>query len=47
MTDSAKRTVAKTISWRIVATIATFIVSYVISGDFSTAGGIAGVQVLD
>ena len=46
MSDSSIRTLAKTISWRIVATIATFIVSYLVSDDVSIAGTIAGSQIL-
>lgn len=46
MTDTASRTLAKTVSWRVVATIATFLVSYIISGDITIASGIAGSQVI-
>lgn len=46
MTDTSSRTLAKTISWRFIATFATFIVSYIISSDISIAGSIAGTQVI-
>lgn len=46
MTDTAIRTLAKTISWRIVATIASFFVSYVIVNDVSIASSIAGIQII-
>ena len=45
MIESSKRTLVKTVSWRIVATIATFAVSYFISGDYEVATGIAGIQI--
>lgn len=45
MTDTPKRTIIKTLSWRVMATIATFLVSYVISSDISIASGIAGTQI--
>jgi|694.fasta_scaffold22398_1 uncharacterized membrane protein len=46
MTDTPKRTVAKTFSWRIIATFATFFVSYIVSKDVSIASGIAGTQII-
>lgn len=46
MTDSPTRTIAKTISWRVLATITTFIVSYVISSNIKIASSIAGSQVI-
>ena len=45
MRETSSRTIAKTVSWRVVATIATFIVSYFISGDYEVATGIAGIQI--
>jgi len=46
MTDTTQRTIVKTISWRVLATIVTFIVSYLISNNISVASGIAGVQII-
>ena len=46
MTDNTSRIIAKTISWRVIATIATFFISYIVSNDLSIAGGIAGTQII-
>lgn len=46
MTDSSSRTIAKTISWRVVATITTFIVSYLASDNIVIASSIAGSQII-
>lgn len=45
LSDSPKRSLVKTISWRITGSGATFAISYAISGDFSIAGTIAAVQM--
>lgn len=44
--DSSKRSLAKTISWRITGSGATFAISYAISGNFSIAGTIASIQLV-
>lgn len=46
MIDTSTRTLAKTISWRVIATITTYAVSYFISGDTLVASSIAGSQIL-
>lgn len=43
--DSPKRSLAKTISWRITGSGATFAISYAILGDFSVSGTIAMIQL--
>lgn len=45
MTESIWRSFIKTISWRLTGSGATFIISYVITGDFSIAGSIALLQI--
>ena len=45
MSDSLSRSLAKTISWRITGSSATFLISYLISGNFIIAGSIALMQV--
>lgn len=45
MTDTSKRSIAKTISWRITGSSATFAISYAILGDFTVSGTIAIVQL--
>lgn len=44
--DSNKRSLMKTISWRLTGSGATFLISYLISGDFTIAGSIAVIQVV-
>ena len=46
MSDTPKRSIAKTVSWRITGSGATFAISYLISGDFSIASTIATVQLV-
>jgi uncharacterized membrane protein len=45
MSDSTTRSIAKTISWRITGSGATFLISYVVSGNLSVAGTIAIIQL--
>lgn len=45
MTDSPKRSLFKTISWRITGSTATFVISYAILGDFSISSTIALIQL--
>lgn len=44
--DSNLKSLLKTISWRIVGTIDTMVISYIITGDFSTAFSIGSVEVV-
>jgi uncharacterized membrane protein len=47
MTDvSAKRHLAKTITWRIVGTIDTFILGWIITGDWMAGLSIGGAELL-
>lgn len=43
--DSTKRSIAKTISWRLTGTGATFGISYLVSGSFGLASTIAVIQL--
>lgn len=45
MSDSTKRTFVKTISWRITGSASTFLISFLISGNFVIAGSIALIQI--
>lgn len=45
-TPSQKRSALKALSWRVLASLDTFIISYLITGKISWAAGIAGVEVL-
>ena len=44
--DSNKRSLAKTVSWRLTGSAATFTIAYVITGDISSSGTIATVQIV-
>ena len=44
--DKAKRSLVKTISWRITGSGATFGIGYLISGNFVIASGIASIQLV-
>ena len=44
VSDSHMRSISKAISWRIVGTIDTFVITLVITGNFVVAGSIASVE---
>jgi len=44
--DSAYRSLVKAISWRMVGTIDTFILSWIITGTITLATGIAFTEVM-
>lgn len=46
MSDTPKRSLVKTVSWRITGSGATFGISYLISGNFVVAGTIASIQLI-
>ena len=43
--EAHSRSFAKAVSWRIVASIDTFMISFFVTGKISLAGTIAGVEV--
>lgn len=43
--DTAKRSIAKTISWRLTGSGATFAIGYAILGDIGVSGTIAVIQL--
>ena len=45
MIETPVRSIAKTISWRLCGTSATFAISYAVLGDFSVSGTIAAIQL--
>lgn len=45
LAESRKRSVFKTITWRILATTDTFVISWIITGEWTLAGGIASVEI--
>ena len=46
MIDQPRRSLIKTITWRITGSGATFGISYLISGNFVIAGSIATIQLV-
>jgi len=44
MADSISRSIAKSLTWRITATITTIAIAYLIIGDVSTAMAIGGIE---
>jgi uncharacterized membrane protein len=46
LSDTAGRSMVKTISWRLTGSGATFLISYLIAGDFAVAGTIAVIQLI-
>ena len=45
MNESNARSIVKTITWRLTGSGATFLISYLMIGDFSIAGTIAVIQM--
>lgn len=45
MSSKRSRTAIKTLTWRVLATTDTFLISYFITGRFDFAGAIAGIEV--
>ena len=46
MTSKIRRSLAKTLTWRMVATTDTFIIAWFITGEWTWASAIAGIEVL-
>ena len=44
--DTARRSLFKTVSWRLTGSGATFLISYAIAGNFAIAGTIATIQLI-
>jgi len=44
--DSNKRSLTKTITWRLTGSSATFVISYLILGNITAAGSIALIQLV-
>ena len=43
--DTTKRSVVKTISWRLVGSSAVLLISFLLTGNFALAGSIALIQL--
>jgi uncharacterized membrane protein len=46
LSDTSRRSLVKTITWRVTGSGATFLISYAIAGNFAIAGTIAVVQLV-
>jgi len=46
MTDTAVRSLAKAVSWRVTGTIDTFLISWLITGQVLLASGIALTEIM-
>jgi uncharacterized membrane protein len=46
LSDTHKRSIAKAISWRITGTLDTFIISWLITGEWTLAGAIAFTEII-
>ena len=46
MKSKARRSIAKTLTWRVLATTDTFIISWFVTGTWTLAGAISGIEVV-
>jgi uncharacterized membrane protein len=46
LSDTSRRSLVKTITWRATGSGATFLISYAIAGNFAIAGTIAVIQLV-
>lgn len=44
--DNVKRSVIKTLTWRILASLDTFIIAWIITGDVLAGASIAGIEIV-
>ena len=46
MSDTSKRSLIKTVTWRVTGSSATFLIAYFMTGNFAIAGVIGIVQLI-
>ena len=46
LSDTSTRSLVKTLSWRLTGSGTTFLISFIISGNFTVAGSIATIQLI-
>tara|TARA_Y100001970_G_scaffold107437_1_gene134374 strand:+ start:1312 stop:1515 length:204 start_codon:yes stop_codon:yes gene_type:complete len=46
MKETVKRSLAKTISWRITASLTTFIIAWILTGDYIIGSSIALIEAV-
>ena len=44
--EQSKRSILKTITWRITASLDTFVIAWIITGDWKMGGSIAGIEII-
>ncbi len=44
--EHTKRSILKTITWRITASLDTFVIAWIITGNWKMGGSIAGIEVI-
>ena len=44
--DSQKRTIAKTLTWRVTASLTTFIIAWILTGDFLIGVSIGTIEAV-
>ena len=44
--DLQKRTIAKTLTWRVTASLTTFIIAWILTGDFLIGVSIGGIEAM-
>ena len=44
--EQTKRSLLKTLTWRITASLDTFVIAWIITGDWKIGGSIAGIEVI-
>ena len=44
--EQSKRSLLKTITWGITASLDTFVIAWIITGDWKMGGSIAGIEVI-
>ena len=45
-TDTKKRTMAKTITWRITASLTTFLIAWILTGDILVGASIGSIEAI-
>ena len=45
-TDTKKRTMAKTITWRITASLTTFLIAWILTGDIMVGASIGSIEAI-
>ena len=46
MEEHKKRSILKTLTWRITDSLGTFVIVWIITGDWNMGGSIAGIEVI-